>query len=322
MTIQLWATPFAYGSEVRSEFLNYVRVSLASALDITNGGDYMPLAPIRIGGDGLALYDNAPLTIESGSTVTWETGSLLTIESGVTISILSNVGDVSTGDIECVNLTASADLEVVGDSNLGGNITTGGDLAVTGDGIFGGTFEVVGASTLASVGVTGGATVGTTLGVTGASTLAAVGAASVQVTNDLGVGGSATVDEDMRVDGVLRTRAPAYPSDADVTLDSATGSNRVIMPTPAANRVVTLRQSTSPVPVNGDWFEVTVILGASVFTVGLRREGSVDYVAVIGNSADPFSTSNYVASARVELVAGVWRLVSVGGAKVFRGADA
>ncbi len=119
-------------------------------------------------------------------------------------------------------------------------------------------------------------------------------------------------------------RAPVSLSDAAHTIDSSSGGNRFLMRTsPAANRVITLRQSTSPVPRNGDWYEFTVFLGLSIYTVALQREGSLDYVAVLGDgtNTNPYGLSNLVATARVQLDGGVWRLVSVGGAKAFSSTD-
>jgi hypothetical protein len=123
-----------------------------------------------------------------------------------------------------------------------------------------------------------------------------------------------------------RFRAPAYLSDANHTLDHDNNANNIVLLTPpAGNRILTLRQSTSPVPVNGDWFEVTVILGTSSHTVALQREGAAggDYVAVFGDGVgtSPFASSNLVGTAKVQLVSGVWRLTAVGGV-VFYGSDA
>lgn len=119
-----------------------------------------------------------------------------------------------------------------------------------------------------------------------------------------------------------RVAAPTYLADADVTLDATTLTNRVIMPTITTNRIITLRQSTSPVPVNGDWFEITVFLPDGVspgITLSIRREGSGSNVVVLGPGAN---NTNEVASARVQLVSGVWRLTAVGGKHVFRGTQA
>lgn len=118
--------------------------------------------------------------------------------------------------------------------------------------------------------------------------------------------------------------APSYLSDADHTLDTNSGAQQFVMLTsPGANRIITLRQGTSPVPPEGLWFELTVILGTSSHTVGLQREGSSDYVAVIGDGVgtSPFGSSNLAGTARVQVVSGVWRLISVGGV-AFYGSDA
>ncbi len=126
------------------------------------------------------------------------------------------------------------------------------------------------------------------------------------------------------VTGFAFADAPSYLSDAAATLDTASAAQRFVMLTaPAANRVLTLRQSTAPIPPEGLWFEVTVMLGTSAFVVQLRREGSSDNVAVIGDGVgtSPFGSSNLVGTARVQVVAGVWRLVAVGGV-AFYGVDA
>lgn len=100
------------------------------------------------------------------------------------------------------------------------------------------------------------------------------------------------------------------------------GRRVVLITSPAGNRIITLRQSTSPAPFEGDWFEVTCFLGTSSFTIGLQREGSANYVAVLGDGVgtSPYASSNQVGTARVQVVGGVWRLTAVGGV-AFSGSD-
>ncbi len=117
---------------------------------------------------------------------------------------------------------------------------------------------------------------------------------------------------------------PGDLSDADHTVDSDAGVNVFLMRTsPVGNRVITLRQSTSPVPRNGDWYEFTVFHGLSAYTVSLKREGSMDYVAVIGDgtNTNPYGLSALVSTVKVQLISGVWRLVRAGGSKVFSSGD-
>ncbi len=124
--------------------------------------------------------------------------------------------------------------------------------------------------------------------------------------------------------GKSQRRAIVSLSDTAHTIDSSSGANNFIMRTaPGADRVITLRQSTAPVPREGDWYEFTVLLGTSAFTVGLQREGSMDYVAVIGDGVgmSPWGSSNLAGTALVQFDSGVWRLVSVGGV-AFYGSDA
>lgn len=122
--------------------------------------------------------------------------------------------------------------------------------------------------------------------------------------------------------GKTRTQPLQSLSDADHSLNVTSHNNRLIMRTaPAANRIVTLL--TTPLPQEGDWFELTVLLGTSAFTVGLQRQGSSDYVAVIGDGVgtSPFGSSNLAGTARVQYDGGLWRLSSVGGV-AFYGGDA
>ncbi len=136
--------------------------------------------------------------------------------------------------------------------------------------------------------------------------------------------GTVSVTGVLSIGFASRNRNILSLADADATIDSMSGANVFVMRTsPGANRVITLRQSTSPLPVNGDWYEFTVFLGTSSHTVGLQREGSLDYVAVFGDGVgtSPYASNNQVATARVQLVGGVWRLISVGGGPVFTGSD-
>lgn len=97
--------------------------------------------------------------------------------------------------------------------------------------------------------------------------------------------------------GYTRRRALVYLTDADQTVD-VTAGNTYIIATPAASRVITLRMTTAPIPVNGDWmrFAVTNLNG---FVVTLKREGSP------GSSVAAFTTN--VAEAEVQMAGGVWR---------------
>ena len=120
------------------------------------------------------------------------------------------------------------------------------------------------------------------------------------------------------VTGFALADAPSYLTDADATLDTANAAQCFIMTTnPAADRTLTLRQSTAPVPPEGLWFELTAFIGTSNKVIKLKREGSGNFVAVIGDGA---GAAGMVGSARVQVVSGVWRLVRVGGT-VFSATD-
>ncbi len=113
-------------------------------------------------------------------------------------------------------------------------------------------------------------------------------------------------------------------SDADHTLDLATGGQMIRMLTaPAANRILTLRQSSTNTPPDGYWFEVTVLLHSSHFTVSLQRQGSGDYVAILGDGVgtSPWGNSQLVASVRVKKIGGVWKLDFAGAGPVFYAGD-
>jgi hypothetical protein len=105
-----------------------------------------------------------------------------------------------------------------------------------------------------------------------------------------------------------RRRPPVYLTDASQTVDMSMG-NVFVLATPAATRIITIRQSTAPVPTNGDWMRFYLKVGASPFFCTLRREGSVDdiaYVAGYFGSPDIFQGC----FAEVQLASGVWRLVA------------
>ncbi len=76
-------------------------------------------------------------------------------------------------------------------------------------------------------------------------------------------------------------------------------------------------------PVDGSWFEVTVRLGASIFTTSLQREGAAggDYVVVAGDgAAAPFASTNVHGTARVRFDGTNWRFAG-GGGLAFYGVD-
>jgi hypothetical protein len=75
-------------------------------------------------------------------------------------------------------------------------------------------------------------------------------------------------------------------------------------------------------PIAGDWFEVTVFLGTSAYTVGLQRAGSSDYVCVIGDGAgvSPWASSNITGTGKVRFDGTHWHLLSAAGS-AFSGAD-
>lgn len=74
-------------------------------------------------------------------------------------------------------------------------------------------------------------------------------------------------------------------------------------------------------PLEGDWYEVLVLLDASGYTVGLQRSDNPgSYVAVLGDGVG--ASGNNVASAKVRYNGTDWRLIGVGGKFSFHGGDA
>ena len=131
------------------------------------------------------------------------------------------------------------------------------------------------------------------------------------------------LDQDATLENAILTilKDPVDLPDANVTLDSATGGNYIrFLTAPSGARIVKLRQSTTPIPVKGNWFYITALIGNSAFTYGIQREGSDDYVAVLGNGLS--SSGNHVGCALVRFNGTVWQLLGVGGTKAFAGGDA
>lgn len=148
----------------------------------------------------------------------------------------------------------------------------------------------------------------------------------VYAEHDLVAGRDAHVGRDLHVHGQLVSHGPVveapavFLTDRDHLLDTSTGGQRIVLPTPAQNRVMTLRQITAPVPPEGFWFELLVHIRQAPFTVGIKREGAVnDYVAIIGDGTPDVAWHNVhqIASVRVQVVQGVWRLVPPVGGKAF-----
>ncbi len=101
--------------------------------------------------------------------------------------------------------------------------------------------------------------------------------------------------------------------DNDHTLDLTTGGQRIRMiNAPAANRVLTLKQTTtSNRPPDRYWFEVLVMnVNQNGFGVKLKREGSSDAVANLGTGS--VAADNQPAWVRVVKQAGIWRLAAAG----------
>lgn len=258
----------------------------------TSGGSVITL----IGGTG-TIYG---VRVTSGVTVNGYAGASFTIAAGPLQTVLDFLAD-------------HAALYNAQSPHFTGDMTIDGELGVTGD------ITGAGAVNAATMVSSGAAQFGSAV-VIGATTLQNNATFQGNVTMATAKKLTAPAGSTVELLGATRTQVPIYFSDASHTIDSNTGGNRIIMlAAPAANRILTLRQSTSPAPVNGDWYEVTVLLGNSGFTVGLQREGSADYVAVLGDGVG--ASGNNVATARVELVSGVWRLTATGGKFSFSGAD-
>lgn len=297
---------------ITGQQISSIATQLVNALDAIGGGTYAPVADIIISpGGGIwrfgcnVSFASTSIVLMSGpftcagtaaftSTVTCS--STLAVTGAVTCSSTLAVTGASTftGAVTCsAALTASSTLTCTGLATFNGNAVFNGQATFNG-------FH------------------------TCASQAFFTSAVTFSGTNTVTGGPNITFD----LSGVTKLTGrqveafPVYLTTTDVTLDHATGGNEIIMlAAPSANRIITLRQGTAPIPENGDWFEITVLLGTSAFTVAIQREGASlgDYVAVLGDGIG--GTGNQVASAKVKLVAGVWRLMHVGGRYAFSGTD-
>jgi hypothetical protein len=127
--------------------------------------------------------------------------------------------------------------------------------------------------------------------------------------------------------GISLEKGPAYIGNADKTLDlsvtnaaSQKAQEIVMNVAPTANRTITLRQAAhADTPPDGYWYVITVLLDASTNLVYIQREGSADYVAILGDAGN--AGSNEVASVKVKKIGGVWRGVWIGGKYAIHGGE-
>ncbi|KYF87777.1 hypothetical protein BE20_24850 [Sorangium cellulosum] len=162
-------------------------------------------------------------------------------------------------------------------------------------------------------------------------TSAQINALDANVTNalDKRAGQTDTLASNIEVTGtvafrnITRRRAPVFLTDATQTVDVSQGNIFVLANNPAATRIITLRQTSAPLPTNGDWMRFYLKLGAPPFHYTLRREGSGNDLAFINGYVEQVvdvdegaGTSNVTIRifqpcfAEVQLVSGVWRLVA------------
>jgi hypothetical protein len=175
------------------------------------------------------------------------------------------------------------------DSNLlhaPGGVVTGG-LEITNNVIIGGTLDVTGNVTFEG---------------------------TLDVDDGLSVTASASIDGVATLSGGTRRRTPAFLADADQTVGPSNGQIFVLADNPAALRDITLRQSSSPVPVNGDWMRFLLKTGNSPNYYRFRREGSGNDLAFVKGfiDVDEGAGTSFLYNCcqlEVQLVSGVWRMV-------------
>lgn len=114
--------------------------------------------------------------------------------------------------------------------------------------------------------------------------------------------------------GPTRRRLSVYPTDQDHTYGASNGTIFILPADPLANRTITLRQTTAPVAVPGDWLRFVAMPITTGFTWTFKREGSAGIVAVITN------TTNGIVELEVQVNgSNLWRVAGGSGFSV--GAD-
>ena len=106
--------------------------------------------------------------------------------------------------------------------------------------------------------------------------------------------------------GRTKWKAPTYLGDSSQTVDAGT-NNLFILTEPGAGRDITIRQSTAPIPEDGDRIKFYIpVSGDAGIGIAFRREGFApgEIIATVNGSVTKFPTE-----VTVQLVAGVWRLV-------------
>jgi hypothetical protein len=272
----------------------------------------------NVGDDTTTFWNNTgvPLIDRTAYLKGSPTITALTTTAGVSVGTTLGV----TGAATCSSTlgvtgacTLSSTLAVTGTSTLTGAVTCSTTLTVTGAATCSSTLAVTGATTTTGlVTCNGGLTVplGQTLTVAGTVTTSGTETHS----------GPCTFSGTSKHTGRTVRRTPSYLTDTSQTIDPSTNGNICVMLTaPAANRTITLRQSTAPIPEDGDWQRVTVLIGNGGNSVFFEREGATggDLIATIVTGSNASDT----ATVEFQVVSGVWRLVG-GGYLVRNGGDA
>ena len=261
-------------------------------------------------------------TNSTGSGAYTSGGSLISKGFGITVPVPNDLTDMMRAGMTNVPFEASLDRDAylmytkldVNDGSATGTLTVE-DLTVTGNTILGD------ASTDDLTVMADAVFNGQTSIFDSASTATFQGVTGLDGTTTVGVNGTFILN------GKMRIKDPYYAADANITLDTATGSGAqciVFLTSPAANRTVTLRQTTGTIPPDGYFFDIVAMMGTSNKTIAVQREGAAGtYVVTLGDGVgtSPYGANNLVASARVQKVSGVWRLVDANG-YAFYGADA
>ncbi len=124
--------------------------------------------------------------------------------------------------------------------------------------------------------------------------------------------------ETLAVTGRSRRRPPMFLADTDQVVDVSMANRFILADNPAASRIIEIRQSTAPIPEEGDWMQFLLKAGSPGFAYDIRREGSSDTIAfVAGYVGVEFAP----VTIEIQLEGGVWRLTAAGQGSAF-GADA
>jgi len=207
-----------------------------------------------------------------------------------------------------------------------GNMTIGGTkivmTAASGDfDVNSNKFHVDGASG----NVTSAGSVGC-VGVTSSGAVTATGSNNVVSGQDVTAARDVTAVRKVTAAQMYETDAQyANLTDANHSLDPGVHKRRLVCLGLTASRTITLLKATATrAPVNGDWFEITVILADTAHVMSIKREGSADFVGSISNSGAPtgaWGGGNVFGTIKVVYDGTNWRFGGGGGA-AHTGADA